>query len=706
MGPVTPEQAQGKKVDARSDIFSFGSLLYEMVTGHLPFDADSNVSTLGAIIHKEPELLGSKVPHDLEKVITRCLRKDPARRFQHMDDVKIALEELKEESDSGIVRHEAPPKPTTRRRLLWWAAVPALLVLAIAGVWFLRSRTRTPEATLTAVPLTSYPGSEDSFSFSPDGTQVAFQWCPEDPGKSCDIYVKQIGVEPPSQLTDTPAMEYSPAWSPDGRTIAFLRKLSEAATRCTLVLIPQRGGRERVLAELDFSRAKTALEGPYLTWTPDSKWLVSPVPEAGQGVWSLYLFSVETGEKRKLTSPPAELGAGGDTAPAFSPDGRVLAFARRFAEPSRSGLHLLRLAEDYMPRGEPERIALDNLWNSNATWTPDGQEIVFATGKGLWRMTAFKPAAPSRLPFAPDNARAPAISRQGNRLAYSVERSDTNIWRIDLREPGGKPGAPVRFIASTLEEFCPAYSPDGKRIAFVSNRSGSTEIWVCDSDGSNPIPLTSLRGPLVNGPKWSPDSQNVAFYANLGGNIDVYVVGANGGKPRRLTTERSIDHWPYWSRDGQSLYFASDRGGTDEIRKMPAGGGKAVQVSRDAGADLPHESPDGKFVYYSKGWPFPQSVWRVPAEGGEKTKVLDAVHPLALWTMGKEGIYFFTVPDKKGHSDLTIYEFATGKTRKILTIGPPARIGMGLGVSPDGRTILYTQVDEGGSDLMLVENFR
>ena len=699
---MSPEQAQGKKVDARSDIFSFGSLLYEMVTGRRGFQGESVVSTLAAIIKENPPPPSQVVeglPKEVERLIFRCLRKDPERRFQHMVDVKIALEELKEESDSGTLEIEGHLKPKRRRKLLWPVAVAAVVVIAVAGAWFLRSGNQTSEAPLTAVPLTSYPGTEDSPSFSPDGTQVAFQWCPEDSGKSCDIYVKQIGVEPPSPLTDTPAFEYSPAWSPDGQTIAFLRKPSETATRCMLVLKPQRGGHERMLAAVDLSGDQGFLDGPYLTWTPDSKWLVCPVPEAGQRVWALYFFSVETEEKRKLTSPPA--GVIGDTAPAFSPDGRILAFARQLEEFYRSDLYLLPLAGGYRPQGEPKKVALDGSDLYGATWTPDGNEIVFATGKGLWRMAASKPAAPRRLPFAPDNAFAPAISRQGNRLAYVVERSDTNIWRIDLREPGGKPGAPVQFIASTQVDWCPAYSPDGKRIAFVSDRSGSQEIWVCDADGSNAMPLTAVGF----GPAWSPDSQKIAFYASIGGNTDIYVISANGGKPRPLTTEPGIDSWPYWSRDGQSLYFRSNRGGTDEIWKMPADGGKAVQISRNAnGADLPHESPDGKYVYYSKGWPFPQSVWRVPAEGGEGTKVLDAVHPYALWTVGKEGIYFFTVPDEKRHSDLSIYEFATGKTRKILTIERP--VDAFFAVSPDGRTILYSQIDEAGSDLMLVENFR
>ena len=174
--------------------------------------------------------------------------------------------------------------------------------------------------------------------------------------------------------------------------------------------------------------------------------------------------------------------------------------------------------------------------------------------------------------------------------------------------------------------------------------------------------------------------------------------------PRRLTAEPGVDQWPYWSRDGHWLYFVSGRGGAHEIWKMPAGGGQAVQITRDPGADLPHESHDGKSVYYSKGWPFPQSVWRVATEGGDGAKVLDAVHPQGLWTVGKQGIYFFTVPHKQGRSDLSIYEFATGKVQKIEAI--ERTIYLGFAVSPDGRTILYTQLDEAGSDLMLVENFR
>jgi len=718
VGYMSPEQAEGKAVDARSDIFSFGSVLYEMLTGQRAFQGETKVSTIAAILREEPKPLSQVVeglPREVERIVKRCLRKDPAHRFQHMDDLKVALEELKEESDSGelagtaavaagLPRHveRGGVKPPLPRRLALAAVVVVIVVaLGVAGwYWYQRSRA-TPEAPLTPVPLTSYPGYEGYPSFSPDGTQVAFQWCTEEPAANCDIYVKQIGVEPPSRLTTDPAEDFSPAWSPDGQFIAFLRKLSP--TRTAVMLIPQRGGPERVLGESDVTYMPLypgLLYGTYLAWTPDSKWLALNWRVADQPDGGLFLFNVETRETRRLTTS-------GDNLPAFSPDGRTLAF-NRGGNPNL--ICFLRLTKDYQPEGEPERVAaVAESYDRDfgTAWSPDGRDIVFSSGNwastGLWRVAASALARPRRLAFASDGTSAPAVSRQGNRLAYVVNRTDANIWRVDLRGPGQNPGIPARLIASTREERDPAYSPDGKRIAFMSSRSGACEIWMSASDGSNPVQLTAFGGPIIFGPKWSPDGQNIAFTAVRAGTVGLYVVSANGGPPRRLTTHPAGNNWPYWSRDGQSLYFRSNRTSPGDIWKMPASGGEAVQITR-RGGDAPQESPDGRLVYYEKGYPSQCSVWKVPAAGGEEVKVLDSTHSYGGWTVGERGIYFFTPADKQGHSDICLYNFATGKISKILTI--ERNVGYRIAVSPDERTILYGQFDQAGSDLMLVENFR
>lgn len=447
------------------------------------------------------------------------------------------------------------------------------------------------------------------------------------------------------------------------------------------------------------------LDGPLLSWTPDSQYLaaqVSDPSDSSRSRCALFIFSVKTGEKRRLTTPP---DSPGDTTPAFSPDGRTLVFSRGTGD--QYDLYLSRLAEGYTPQAEPERIASDNLYNFGAAWTTDGSEIVFCSGKsygsyGLWRSAAAASARPRGVAFASELASQPAISRQGNRLAYAVRRANCNIWSVDLGGPGPKPGIPVKFIASTKQEVFPAYSPDGTKIAFVSNRSGNAEIWVSGSDGSNAAPLTSLESPGIIGPQWSPGGENIAFQAYPGGKNDVYVISANGGALRRLTTNsaKKQSKWPSWSRDGKWLYFSTESTG---IWKMPASGGEAVRIT-PGGGDIPRESPDGKWLYYAKR--DPDSLWRMPVAGGGEAKVLDAVveedWTVGEWTVGKEGIYFNAV-DKNGRSNICLQEFATGKIRTIGTTERPVEFGMA--VSPDGRTLLYAQNDP-GLDLMLVENFR
>jgi Tol biopolymer transport system component/predicted Ser/Thr protein kinase len=698
---MSPEQAAGRKVDARSDIFSFGSVLYEMVTGRRAFEADSKFSTLAAVIERDPASLAGEVPHDLEKIITRCLRKDPERRFQYMHDLKVELQEFKEDSDSGRVQ-QAPvaAKQVKPVRLAIGAiAALALIAVAVAGwYWLSRQRSAEPEASLTAVPLTSYAGYEVTPTFSADGKQVAFEWCTGGPLADCDIYIKQIGEEPPFRLTRDPAEDFSPAWSPDGNFIAFLRKLS--ADRAALMLVPQRGGLERLLEELDIGGlGYWTGHGPYVAWTPDSEWLAIPSEESGKAARGLLLISVKTREKRMLTTTPDGFV---DITPTFSPDGRTLAFTRSRGILSR--IYFLRVGRNYEPQGEPQQLAsAEERRSSDPAWTPDGSEIVYRSGvRGLWRMAASMSGRAVRLGFASDANAAPAISRQGNRLAYPVQRWDSNIYRIDLSGPDLSPGAPFKLISSTREDLAPAYSPDGRKIAFCSDRSGSWEFWVCDRDGLNAAQLTSLEGASDDRPTWSPDGRSIAFCLPVGGERHLFVANTNGGTPRSLTDDPgTAPGWPAWSRDGQSIYFRS-RG---EIWKMPAAGGDAAQRTRN-GADLPQESPDGKFLYYMKADRYPDqcSVWRMPTGGGEETRVVDSTSCYSPYRAVERGIYFVTPSDEQRRCEMRYRDLSTGEMRKIVTI--EQQLAGFIDVSSDGRTILYTQVDEAGSDLMLVENFR
>ena len=575
---MSPEQAEGKKVDARSDIFSLGSVLYEMVTGQKAFQGTSKLSTLSAILHQEPKPVSGitpTIPADLEKLINRCLRKDPSKRLQHMDDVKLALEELKEDSDSG--RLQAAPARVRQFTTMRLAALGFVVIAVIGSGWYWLHRQSRPEpdAPLMVVPLTSYPGEESSPSFSPDGNQVTFSWNGEKED-NYDIYAKLIGSPKPIRLTTDPAWDGNPAFSPDGSSIAFIRQ--GPGEKARVFLTTALGPPERKLAEIDQTGALTWHTTGGLAWTPDGKSLVITDRDAEDQRWGLFLLSVDSGEKRRLTYAPEERV---DTDPAFSPDGRTLAFVR--GAQATSDIHLLSVSRDFQPMGEPKRITFENQWSQRPAWALDGSEIVFSSGTvpnfNLFRIASAGSGKLRRLAGCGEDGSEASISRHGHRLAYTRELTDTNIWRLEVPGTGGKTNPPVRFISSTRLDAEAQFSPDGKRIVFSSNRSGSDAIWVCDNDGSNPVQLTLSAMSALGSPRWSPDGERVAFDSNVDGQWEVYVVGVNGGKPKRLTHDPASDSAPSWSGDGKWIYFGSNLNGEYQIWKMPPGGGDAVQVT-------------------------------------------------------------------------------------------------------------------------------
>jgi len=698
---MSPEQAEGKKVDTRSDIFSFGSVLYEMFTGRRAFQGETKASTIAAILKEEPKpasQITEALPKELERVITRCLRKDRERRTQHLDDVKLALLELKEESDSGKLSDVPVSRPSPRRVLLWAVAVVAVLCVVAVALWFSRSTPQPPEVPLVASPLTSYPGLESQPAFSPDGNQVAFSWDGEKQD-NVDIYVKLVGTGKPLRLTTNPAEDTSPAWSPDGRLVAFLRALPGG--KAAVLLVPALGGPEQKVAET------TALFSP-TAWSPDSKWLVIADKSSALEPSALFLLSIESGEKRRLTTPPDQSTS--DIFAAFSPDGRTLAFLRTIGSIlSASSIYLLAVSSDLAPIGQPKRLTFGNRIVGGLAWTPDGGEIVFSsdilTASDLWRVAVSGSGKPQRLASFGNNAHDPAISHQGHRLAYSQWSGDTNIWRAEVPGADGKMNRPMNLISSTRSEGNPQFSPDGKRIVFVSDRSSLSgeEIWVCDSNGSNAIQLTSL-GAHSGTPHWSPDGERIAFDSNAEGQWEIYVISANGGKPRRLTTNPAKDDAPSWSRDGKWIYFCSDRTGEDQVWKMSASGGEAIQLTRKGGY-LALESTDGKFLYYSKSLSG-TSLWKIPLGSGEETQVVGSLNYYGNFALARQGIYFIPSSDAGSGFSIQYFSFDTGKIRPILKSDKRASFDTGLSLSPDGRWILYSQFDQQGSDLMLVEDFK
>ena len=501
--------------------------------------------------------------------------------------------------------------------------------------------------------------------------------------------------------------EIDEAWSPDVRQISFLRWESNSG-KAAVVLIPAIGGPEREVAEIGPFPGGSFLPPHYHAWLPDGDGLVVTDRSSSEEPFALFLLSTETGKKRRLTSPPAELG--GDSGPAFSPDGCTLAFVRS-AGFAVADVYLLTLSEDLTPQEDPRRLTFENGPISHPVWTPDGRGIVFGGGvndSGLWRVSLSGSGRPERLAAAGPASSAPTISQQGNRLAFARGVSDRNIRRVERPDVESSSNAPTRFLSSTRYEAQPQYSPDGNRIAFLSNRTGVDGIWVSDADASNPAPLYLQEGAYSGTPRWSPDGQRIAFDSNPEGHFDIYVISARGGKPLRLTTDPTDDVMPSWSRDGQWVYFASRRSGRMEIWKISAAGGEAAQVTRNGGA-VAFESVDGKFVYYTKENRPTTGLWKISVEGGEESQVLESVD-LRNFALVEQGIYFIPAPnpdDPDGGYSIQFFDFALGKVKTVARLPTPRdQMWGGLAVSPDERTILYAQIDDVGSDLMLIEGFR
>jgi Tol biopolymer transport system component len=314
---------------------------------------------------------------------------------------------------------------------------------------------------------------------------------------------------------------------------------------------------------------------------------------------------------------------------------------------------------------------------------------------------------PERLPLGEDG-QTPTVSRPledgTRRLAYVRNYVDINIWRVETTAAGAPASSPpVLAVASTRVDVLPHLSPDGRRITFISNRSGESEVWVSDTSGGNAVQLTSL-GANPGYPRFSPDGQFVVFHTNVEDRPtgDVYAVPAGGGKVRNLTMHAANDVFASYSRDGKWIYFCSHRSGEPFIWKMPVSGGDPVKLSLTPSM-YAAEAADGQSVFYVESSQInrPGPLWQLPLNGGSPTKLVDGAMPNSLEVIDS-GLYYLDPAD--GYR-LQFLNFATRRSATVASNLGPSVSGT-LGVSRDGRTIYFSRVDSTIDDLMLVERFR
>ena len=678
-GYMSPEQAQGERATPQSDIFSFGAVLYEMVTGQRAFHGKSAAAVMAALLRDDPPPVTSLAPDcppALERIVGQCLRKDPKRRFQHMGDVRLALEEVTL-AGRGMRRGV----PAAWRRALVSGALAALLMLS---GWLLFSRSSEPESNSMPIPLTSFPGDETAAAWSPDGSRVAFDWNGEN-GDNEDIYVLQPGSSQRLRLTTDPGVDDWPAWSPDGRWIAYTHVAQDDSH--SLNLVSPLGGPQRPI-----------LTSPVLNvsnWTPDGRAVLVDMKAASNQPGAAWAVFLDTGERRQLTWPPA--GIPGDLAPAISPNGKTLAFARKTAWRT-SELYLQDLKPDLSPAGAPRRVT-DLGYVARPVWTPDGNRIVFEAhrdGVGIWQVD--RNGKHVRPVFgAPNTASFPALAkRPGGQtsLAFTNSIATSSIWRYSTeRGPGG---APVELVPSSRGQSNPHFSDDGKRLVFTSSRSGYQEIWVANADGSQPVQLTDLRHQISEAGHWSPDGARIAFVSQDHGSRQIYAIGSSGGPAVPITQEEGVENGTGWTRDAKGYYYDSVRSVRREVRKAPHDGGRSeLIVSAGHGG---FESQRGIF-YYWRDSNESQGLMRRTSSGDEEVALVPKGCESCSTAPSAEGFYYVAAEP----NEVYLYVEKTGRSVRVLK--RPARPLNQFTVSADGRWFAYGLVGTPSIDLMIMEDF-
>jgi len=584
---MSPEQAQGKSVDARSDIFSLGAVLYEMLTGRRAFQGDNRMSTLASIIQQEPKPLGeldSRIPRELERIVARCLRKDPDRRFQHMADLKVALEELKEESESGKL---TPARPAATPNRTWLAlglsAAVVLLALAAGWLWWRSKPVKTAQRALTR--LTSN-GVSFSPAISPDGKLVAY--LSSVGGPNPDIWVQQVGGGRAIQITHEKDGASSPVFSPDGTQIAY-------GARGGIYEVPALGGDARPITN-DGTGPLYSADGSTIVFSrlADVRFLLFAVPRMGGTPVAVH--------------PEVSLGS----PPVICPDGtRVLALAARDAHRAEdqkfwsiipiSGGSLQKVVPPPLLAGESQPPAplawsapdKDHQWVIFERSTGDTHNLFRVAITGDGKVTS----EPEQLTLATGLATSPSVSLS-ERMVFGSATGSTNLWSIPIDADHARVTGERQRLTQVegVRDDAPSLSRDGKRVVYFSDNRLVVKDLVTGQEAQLVQDFPIERGSPV---RISPDGSLVAYYLPSGGPVfDLLVIPTAGGAPRRVCQKCGSPCG--FSSNGGWVLTENFGNGLDRISLVELATGKVSDVLSDPQRALwnPFYSWDDKWMSF------------------------------------------------------------------------------------------------------------
>jgi eukaryotic-like serine/threonine-protein kinase len=666
VGYMSPEQVRGNPADARSDIFSFGAVLFEMLSGRRAFHGGSAVETMNAILTKDPESgpAGSSASFSpaLDRIVHHCLEKNPEERFRSAHDLAFALETAAGSSSQAsvapLVRKERP-----RRTLFAAGGVFAVAAAAFFAGRLLKKSTAPP--ALSRVARFSHDaGISEWPTWSPDGSLLAFA---SNRSGNFEIYVRRIDGGQEINVTNDPAEDFQPSFSPDGKSIAFVstrssrtgiirtgaafgfqfrtmggdlwvapalggqaRRLasdgnapawdpsgkriayvSGAENHRSILELPLEGGTPRAIIAVASSR----FEITHLHYSPSGAWLSFETAPDGE----LYLIPTKGGSPRLILSRAASH--------AWDVKNNRIFYLNQ--EPS-GGTRLQAIAIDEATgtaTGKPQAVALMTGILRDTAILGDGRQIAIAELEGSLNLTRLPMKPDGSAPSGPEEPlstghvldRYPAVSPDGRRIAYDSDRlGSEDLWIYD-RET--RRSERIELPGKDLGVNEPHWSPDGRQIAVtrMMTAGGAGSVWIVAPDGSRAEELTTIQGFLANNGAFSPDAREMIYVEKTAGWQQVFAFEIATRRKRQITTTPGDKFDACWSPDGKWVAFTQNAEGNYRLVRTPAGGGKEESLtSTYERLRHPFWSRDGRYIYVQ---PSHRNIWRVPAEGGTMQQV-------------------------------------------------------------------------------------
>ena len=578
-----------------------------------------------------------------------------------------------------------PPSPTlgpsrgvARVRL----AAAALLVVTGLAAWLVPSAAAPVAPELEARPLTALIGRETNPAVSPDGSRVAFAWSGVH-GLDHDLYVKSLRGDELLRLTRDPASDSHPAWSPDGQRVAFLRSGPDGSG---IHVVPAAGG------PVEFVAATSSwVHG--LDWSPDGRSLVFSGSEAGSGPHRVRRVSLDTRLVDSLSEPPPLYS---DHSAVFSPRGSAVAFVRRSWTDAVDAVVFVDGEGRELAAFPAEGFAVRGL-----EWAADEEHLLVAAEVGdaarLFRMSVADGEL-TEIRTREEHVRDPSLSSDGGTLIYESAAPRQRLYRARLAGAGAPP-AIEPILSTTRNDREVDHSPDGARIAVVSDRTGPSELWLTDVDGANPVRLTDSGAALVRSPRWSPDGRRIAYLQEAGGQSHLWVVTVERDR-RRVAAFQSAVALSDWTGDGAGLYVSTRTDGAWRPLCIELDGGRATSVAEPE-ATVVKESSDGRWLLFSKAQQ--KGIWRMPIEGGASELVVPSFDPIYTpsWGVLGNGLFY-----GEWNETCTRLSFLDLDTRERSTlVEAPWRHASGFSLSPSGDELIISLTDRGGSDLNVIERF-